>query len=255
MFAQPIRTSRTFEAAITNILEAIERARMRLGDRLPSEDDLAAQLGISRPTLRQALRVLEQAGLLEIRAGKGGGIFMASDLVPSEAISRTVELEEDAVIDVLRGRRILEAAVTALAARTAGDDDFDEIERTIGLMGDHLGDRALVMQADGMFHRAVVRACHNATLQGAMAAVASDLAPIRDAYQGGKEADQVTLDIHSRQLHAMRKGDWATLARVLDEHFRMLEEEFARIVRRDWSDLFGDIAEQMHGIATSGENP
>lgn len=253
MFAQPIRTSRTFEAAIGNILEAIERCRLRLGDRLPSEEDLAAQLGISRPTLRQALRVFEQAGLLEIRAGKGGGIFMASDLVPSEAISRTVELEEDAVIDVLRGRRILEAAVTAVAARTADADDYAEIERTIGLIRDHLGDRPLVMQADGMFHRAVVRACHNATLQAAMAAVASELAPVRDAYQGGKDNDQITLDVHARQLDAMRAQDCVALARVLDEHFRMLEEEFARIVGRDWSELFGDVAVQMHGIATSGD--
>ena len=58
MFVEPVRTSRTFEAAIENLLEGIERAHLRTDDRLPTEEQLAAQLGISKPTLRQALRVL-----------------------------------------------------------------------------------------------------------------------------------------------------------------------------------------------------
>lgn len=237
-FAQPIQTTRTFEAAIENIVEAIERARLRRGDQLPSEGDLSAQLGISKPTLRQALRVLERAGLLAVRQGKGGGIFVESDLVPSDAILGAVALEEGFIVDVLRGRRVLETAATEFAVRVATPDDYGEIERAIGLLRRHLGDRAMVMRADAMFHRAVVRAAHNQTLQAAMRGAVRDLAAIRDAYSGGLGQDERTLDVHTRQLAAMRSGDHGALAEVLDEHFRMLEEAFADAIGRTWVDLF-----------------
>ena len=249
VFAEPIRTTRTFEAAVQKILDGIERNRLRMGDRLPNEDDLAGQLGISKPTLRQALRVLEQAGLLTVRSGKGGGIFITSEIVPHDAIKKTVALEEGAIVDALRGRRVLESTVAAIATISADTEDFEDIERTIEIIRAHLGNREEVMRADSMFHRAVVRACHNDTLEEAMRVVAVNLAPVRDAYQGGATMDAQTLEIHVRQFDAMRKRDLAALAVVLDDHFRLLEDAFAHAMGRDWSELFGDLSGQMLGLA------
>ncbi len=235
---QPIRATRTFEAAIEHLTEAIERARLREGDRLPSEGELAVALGISKPTLRQALRVLELSGLLTVKRGKGGGIVVVSDLVPAVAISSAVALEEDAAIEVLRARRVLERAVALEAARAATAPDLAELERTIVLLERHLGDRPSVFRLDAMFHRALWRACHNATIQNAMRGVARGLAPIRDAYPGGLERDLQTLDVHRRQLDAMRHGDAEALDGVLDEHFRLLEDAFAEGIGRDHAELF-----------------
>ena len=235
---EPIRATRTFEAAIENLTEAIERARLRRGDRLPSESELALALGISKPTLRQALRVLELSGLVTVRRGKGGGIVVASDLVPS-ALSTAVAVEEGAVIDALRARRVLERAVALEALERATDADLAELERTIDLLERHLGERSSVMRADAMFHRAMVRACHNATIQAAMNVLARSLAPIRDAYSGGVERDRDTLDVHRRQLDALRRRDRDELERVLDEHLRMLEDAFAEAIGRSRVALFG----------------
>ena len=236
---EAIRTTRTFESAIEHLTEGIERARLRTGDRLPSESELAEQLEISKPTLRQALRVLELSGLLEVRRGKTGGIFVATDLVPAVAISSAVAIEESVAIDTLRARRVLEHAVVLEAASTCTEIDFGEVERTIELLERHLGERPSVMRADAMFHRALVRSCHNATIQTAMRGIARGLSPIRDAYPGGIERDRATLDVHQRQLRAMRDGDEKELSAVLDEHFRILEEAFAAGIGRDWDDLFG----------------
>jgi len=235
---EPIRTTRTFESAIEHLTEAIERARLRRGDRLPSEGDLAAALGISKPTLRQALRVLELSGALSVRRGKAGGIFLASDLVPAVAVSSAVRLEQGAAIDALRARRVLERAVVLEAAEAATATDYAELERTIELLERHLGERPSVMRADAMFHRALVRACHNATIQAAMRGLARGLAPIRDAYSGGVERDRDTLHVHRRQLEAMRLRDMPALEQVLDEHFRMLEGSFAAGIGRRWDELF-----------------
>jgi GntR family transcriptional repressor for pyruvate dehydrogenase complex len=248
-FVVPLRTTRTFEAAIESIVEGIERARLRSGDRLPTETELALQLGISKPTLRQALRILENVGLLSVRPGKGGGIFLVSELVPAEALSRRVAMEEDAVVDVLCGRRVLEAATTALAMHEAAEEDYEEIERTITLLEEHLGDRSSVIRIDAMFHRAVVRASHNQTVAAAMAGLWRDMAPIRDVYRGGEETDAETLDVHRAQLAAMREGDLVVLNGVLHEHFLMLEETFAKAIGRGWDELFGAIAAPMLEVA------
>ena len=204
---EPIRATRTFEAAIEHLTEAIERAGLRAGDRLPNEGALAAELGISKPTLRQALRVLELSGLVEVRRGKAGGVFVVTDLVPAVAIFSAVKLEEDAAVDVLHGRRVLERAVVHEAMRAATAADISELQRTIDLLERHLGERPSVMRADAMFHRALVRACRNETIQAAMRGVARGLAPIRDAYSGGIAYDRETLDVHRRQLHAMERRD------------------------------------------------
>ena len=250
---EPIRATRTFEAAIEHLTEAVERAGLRTGDRLPNESVIAAQLGISKPTLRQALRVLELSGLVDVRRGKTGGIFVATDLVPAVALysavkleersavdvlrarrvlERAVAVEESAAADVLRARRVLETAVAHEAAARADADDYARLERTVELLERHLGERPLVMRADAMFHRSLVRACHNRTLEASMRGVGKALAPIRDAYSGGLERDRLTLDVHVRQLDAMRRRDEGALDRVLDEHFGMLEDAFAEAIGR-----------------------
>lgn len=236
---EPVRTVRTFEAAIEHLTEAIEQAGLRAGERLPNEGELADRLGISKPTLRQALRVLELSGLVEVRRGKSGGIFVATDLVPSVAIFTAVRVEEEAAIDVLRARRVLERAVAHEAMRVASAADLVELERTVDLLERHLGERPSVMRADAMFHRALVRSCRNDTIQAAMRGVGRGLAPIRDAYGGGVTDDRRTLDVHRRQLAAIRRHDENALEDVLDEHFRMLETVFARGIGRRWSELFG----------------
>jgi GntR family transcriptional repressor for pyruvate dehydrogenase complex len=242
MFAEPVLTERTFEQAIEHIVEGIERQGLRVGDRLPHEGELAEQLAISKPTLRQALRVLERAGLIAVRRGGGGGIFLVAELVPIDLINSYVASEEHQVVDVLIGRRILEAGVSRLAALSATEEDLDAIQRTVDLLERHRGRRPQVFRADAAFHRAVSRACHNRALQTAMRSLGHELAPIRDAYPGGPEQDDVTLDIHRRQLHAMRVRDLDRLDAVLDEHFRQLECAFAEAVGATWEELFGATA-------------
>ena len=112
---------------------------------------------------------------------------------------------------------MLERAVVHEAMRTATAADMSELQRTIDLLERHLGERPSVMRADAMFHRALVRACRNETIQAAMRGVARGLAPIRDAYSGGVAYDRETLDVHRRQLHAMERRDDAALEEVLDD--------------------------------------
>lgn len=238
VFAEAIRPVRAFEPAIENLLEAIERYRLRPGDRLPGETELAKQLSVSQPTLRQALRILERSGLLTMRRGSRGGIFVAAEMIPEDLIQSSIVKEETAVLDVLVGRRILETAVCELAADVANEGDYAELERAVRLHRAHLGDRTLAFQADGLYHRLVVRACHNEALQRAMRGVMRDMSTVRAAYISGLESNAFSLEVHERQLDAMKQGLQDRLRALLDAHFRIVEEAFAAAVNKSWDELF-----------------
>ena len=237
-FVEPVRMIRTFETAIANIIAGIERARLRTGDRLPNESDLAGQLGISKPTLRQALRVLERSGLLVVRQGKTGGIFLNSQFLPTEELTHNIAAEEQVVLETLRARRVVETAVAREAVAVASADDFDEIERTIELIATS-GDMKQVMRADTMFHRAVARASHNRVLAEVMQIVYQNLAPIRDTHtQAIAEARTDMIEVHSLQLQAMRERDVERTLEALERQFRFLEDRFAASMKRTSEELF-----------------
>jgi GntR family transcriptional regulator, transcriptional repressor for pyruvate dehydrogenase complex len=235
-FVKPIRPVRTFETAIDEIVRGIERARLGTGDALPNETQLAEQLGISKPTLRQALRVLERSGLISVRRGKVGGIFMASDFLPLDEISRSLAIEEDAAVRVLRARRAMEMAVSAEAVFAATEEDFAAIERTIELLRVPDLDTDRILRADGMFHRAVARATHNDALFEAHRLVHRRQSAIRHE-QLGNEAERVE-QLHTRHLEALVSRDPEAVRSAVDAHLHFLEDMVAESVSRPWEDLF-----------------
>lgn len=244
-FAEPVRTPHTFEAAVDEIVAGIERARLRRGDRVPNESELARQLGISMPTLRRALRVLQRSGVLDVRPGKGGGIFIASDLLPHDVLAANIAVETDAVVEILRGRRVLESAVTHVASEAATADDYGELERVLRLLAAHRDERDAMLRADAMFHSRIARAAHNRLLADAMRMVGRQIAPLRDLLASGREEAERIVDIHTRQLRAMRAREPEQLDGVLDEHFRLLEERFALSLGQSWQAVFGAAARHV----------
>jgi GntR family transcriptional repressor for pyruvate dehydrogenase complex len=240
-FVDAVESTRTFETAIEQIVEGIERASLRAGDRLPPERELAAQLSISVPTLRQALTVLARSGLLGARQGKGGGWFVVSDLVPFDAISAAVAVEGELAIETLRARRLVEGCIARYVTVTGTDDDFAQLEWSMELLERHLDDRSSVMEADAAFHRALVRAAKSDPLREAMRPISRRMFAIRDAYGGGRPENQHTLDVHRRQVEAMRAKDLDALNLVLDEHLRMLEDGYAEALGRHPEELFAAV--------------
>jgi len=113
----PVATRRTFEEAVEQIADKVKSGDLHVGDRLPSERELAAQMRISRPTLREAVKVLSEAGVLEVRRGQSGGIFVASELIPRELLQSRSEIRVGEVAGVLEARRLLEPRVARASVR------------------------------------------------------------------------------------------------------------------------------------------
>jgi GntR family transcriptional regulator, transcriptional repressor for pyruvate dehydrogenase complex len=235
-FAAPIRPTRTYESAIEGILIGIEQARLREGDQLPNETKLSEQLGISKPTLRQALRVLERSGLITVKRGKVGGIFLASDFIPHEDVAAPPAIADLGAVEVLRARRLVETAVNMEALHAATEDDFEEIERTITLLRGRGITAENILRADTMFHRTVARASHNAVLDDALRVVYRRLTALRHP-QLRSSATRVR-KIHTQHLDALRSRDRDELAVALDAHFHFLEDAVADSLKRPWAELF-----------------
>src|ERR1700735_2441011 len=127
----PVGPRRTFEGAVEQIAERVRLGELSAGERLPSERDLAATMQISRATLREAVRVLVDAGVLAVRAGSAGGMFVASDYVPFELLRSKSDLRLDEIAGVLEARRLIEPRVAQLAAINAREEDFAHLAHTI----------------------------------------------------------------------------------------------------------------------------
>jgi GntR family transcriptional regulator, transcriptional repressor for pyruvate dehydrogenase complex len=226
----PVRTRRTFEEAAQQIAEKVRSGELRVGDRLPGERALAAQMEISRPTLREAIAVLAEAGLLTVRRGPGGGMFVASDVVPVELVRQRSSMRLGEVASVLEARRLLEPRVAQLAAVRAGDADFTALERSIEAMraiveaGYGPADEDRFLQLDVQFHLALARATGNPTVETLMRALIRQLEIARDMAMHAPAVPEWTIDIHERTLAAVRSGDLDEVEAVMDEHLAQLEQ-------------------------------
>ena len=182
--------------------------------------------------------MLERSGVLQVKAGKKGGIFVVSELLPHAAVAGSIAVETDEVVELLRGRRVVETAVAHAAAAAATAEDYAELERVLRLLERQRGDAEAALRADAMFHSAIARATHNRLLVHTMRLVGRRLAPLRDMLAGGAGEIDAIISVHARQLRAMRNREAAQLDAVLDEHFRMLEERFAAAHHHEWGALF-----------------
>jgi DNA-binding FadR family transcriptional regulator len=223
----PVRTRRTFEEALEQIAEAIRAGDLKKGDRLPSERDLSAQMKISRPTLREAIEVLVDSGVLQVRPGPAGGMFVRSEVVPLDLLHERRELRVNEVAQLLEARRLLEPQVAQLAARYGTEVDFAAMERTIALQREATADHLRSLQLDLRFHLQMARATRNDTIVSLMRTVLRQLEIARDmALHGAKGEADLAISIHERTLLALRRRDAKAIRLAMDEHMRFLERRW-----------------------------
>ena len=152
------------DEAIEKIKAMIVSGALQAGDRLPREADLAAELGLSRSSLREAVRALALVNILDVR--QGDGTYVTSLQVPLllEALSFIVDFHRDAtVLEFLRVRRILEPAATAMAAERITGEQADDLEHLLDSLGPTVGLDAMVAN-DLEFHRRIAACSGNSVL-------------------------------------------------------------------------------------------
>jgi DNA-binding FadR family transcriptional regulator len=214
---------RAFEEAVEQIADAVRLGDLLVGSRLPSERELSSQMGISRPTLREAIKVLVDASVLTVKPGPGGGMYVKSELVPRGLLQERSELRVGEVFGILEARRLLEPRVAQLAGLYASEDDYEAMRHSIDLQREFKSDRDRFIQLDTRFHIAIARATRNTTVISMMRNLLRKVEIARDmAIRTPHEPDRA-IELHEETLRAIKSGDPDLIDEAMDEHLSFLE--------------------------------
>ena len=196
------------EAAMERVRSLIMSGRLQPGERLPAEAELSAELGVSRSSLREAVRGLVTAGVLDVRRGDGTYVTSLTPDLLLTGVGAAVELmQDDSILDLLESRRVIEPRVTALAALRATPEQRREMESHVETMATATSHEELIHH-DAAFHAAVARASQNAVLASILTGISRGTVRTR-AWRGIIVADahQRTLEEHRAILAAIRIQD------------------------------------------------
>ncbi|MGD9330751.1 MAG: FadR/GntR family transcriptional regulator [Desulfobacterales bacterium] len=167
MSLQPIVTTRLYQQVAGQIAQLIQTKHWGLGERLPAERDMAQRLGVSRPTVREALVALELQGLVEVRTG--AGVYVKANIPGPVAIVPDDKDPGPSPFDIIDARMLLEGELAAMAAAKIGPAELGGLEEAIAIMADAVraGDQQVASVKDGdfLFHSRIAAVSRNTVLQ------------------------------------------------------------------------------------------
>jgi GntR family transcriptional repressor for pyruvate dehydrogenase complex len=162
-----VSSNRMSEAIVQQIRGLIRSEQLRPGDRLPSERDLGERMGVSRVTVREAMRVLEAGGLIEIRVGARGGAIVTS---PSSTkigtgLADLISLSPLTAAEVTEARQVFELGIIPLVIARATAEDIAELREMVATHQAALKSGEYTMQMSAAFHVRVAACTHNAAIE------------------------------------------------------------------------------------------
>ena len=225
---------RTHDALLQDIEADLRSGKIRVGDRLPGERTLAETYGISRASVREAIRILDALGVLRSSVGSGptSGAIVISD--PSAGLSSALRLHVASsrlpVEDIVETRILLETwAARTGAARTGGDEDLEQAARLLHAMDDPGMDRAAFHELDARFHVALSSLAGNAVVATMMESLSGSIVgyvkDAMDAMDAWPDVLAVLRAQHHGIFDAVQAHDGELAARLLREHIEWFYQQ------------------------------
>ena len=222
------------EFVAQRLLDRIVTANLAPGSSFGTEADLLQQFDVSRPTLRESLRILESQGVLELRPGPGGGIIVTKpgmDIL-AHGLSVHLRLHEVPFIAVLKAREAIEPALAVAAAENATEEELAELQASVDRMRDSK-DQAAFHEENRKFHSIIARASRNPVMEifWAMISILASGAHHGVHFTTGNQ--QHVIDAHQAIVDALRAQDAKVAGELMDRHVRELET----LVRKQYQHL------------------
>jgi len=216
---EPVTAVRAYERIVDQIEQAVLSGRLSPGERLPSERELMVQFGVSRSTVREALRVLQAGEVIRSRAGdpRGPEVLGASPATLQKSMHRLARAEHLGLGELLQFRMLLEGSAYLLAAKFRTDEHLAEMQAAADAMASER-DYHEFSRADVAFHDAVARATRNPLIVvcgEVVRGVVLDLIEDKLAHAEDRRAlMSASLRHHTEVLHAVRAGDGELASRL-----------------------------------------
>ena len=227
--SQPIRGAS--EQVAVQIQHHIQRAGLGPDDFLGREDDLAAEFGVSRPTLREALKLLASGNLIRASKGPGGGIFVARTAEDgmsrslSNSIAMMLETGAVSLEELLDARLILEVPLAGRAAYQAAPEEVERLREAVRAeAAADPDDLEALGSADAEVHRTVAAAAGNRMAEALLGWVFEILQPRLMEVLHGAVVQSAVVEQHEALLAAVEKGDTARAERAMKDHLLYLRD-------------------------------
>ncbi len=230
---------RPAEVVAHRIAEAIRAGDVKVGERLPSELNLSQQLQVSRPTLREALKLLTAAAVLEVRPGSSGGIFVISPSVPTELGGQPLpEMPMEDLAVVMEARRLIEPQVARMAAAFGTAADFQAMHAAVALSEEaarpfhHQRITAeglqLMTLASTRFNIAMARATQNPMMVQIMELLLRRMEPVRMRALADLDDVRGSTNTLAESLAAIESGEPEFIDRATFSRIALLEQSWER---------------------------
>jgi GntR family transcriptional repressor for pyruvate dehydrogenase complex len=224
----PIQVPKVFERVAVQIEQRILDGELHSGDRLPTERELAEQFQVSRTAVREALKILAQKGLVDMRPGRGTIVIDGAHEALQHSLGLVMRLKLGEVggsSSLVEVREILEVEIAALAAERATEQEIAAMLEAVRVMDESLGNADAFIAADNRFHEALAQATQNALILTLVRSIVNLLSEQRKqifATAGGPQRGQVH---HKRILASVIKHDPEAARAAMRAHLQQVRED------------------------------
>jgi GntR family transcriptional repressor for pyruvate dehydrogenase complex len=223
MDIEPVKSTRIYEEIVRQVKQLIAEGKLKSGDRLPPERDLAEKFMVSRTSVREALRALQSRGLIEIRAGEGAFVRDISVDALIEPLALVILPHREAVGELFEARRLLEPAIAALAARRATREELVEMERILDQQASEVAKGRTGMAQDTALHAAIANSAHNRAITRIVNALMDLLTQSREESLHTPGRPTRSHEDHRRILEAIQRRDEVAAHRAMTDHIIAVE--------------------------------
>lgn len=233
-----VAPQRLYRQIAEQLRQLMVSGEFALGSRLPAERDLALQLGVSRPSVREALIALEVQGMIEVRTGSGIYVRRIQPMVSCASLSETdTNAPADwGPLEVMSARLLIEAEVAALAATHAQKSDLKAIKTGLQQMKLEAARDKMPRDGDEAFHAAIAKACGNSvlldTVQRYWQARNGPLFERLGDYFEHPESWQAAINEHEQVLLAIEVHDASAARKAMQKHLKQAHKRYSASWRR-----------------------
>lgn len=226
MMYTPIRSSKVYEQITEQIEQLILSGKLRSGDRLPTERELAEQFQASRTAVREAMKTLAQKGLVDMRPGRGTIVIDGTSQAMRHSLGLMMKVgHAGGAENLVEVREILEPEIAALAAARATEEHIAALQEAVEIMDASLDAADTFIDADNDFHRALAKATQNALILSFVDSIVDLLSEQRKnifSVSGGSSRGQMH---HKLLLAAIRSHDSEAARVAMRAHLQQVRAD------------------------------
>lgn len=220
---EPVKSTRIYQDIVRQIRGLIADGRLKSGDRLPPERDLAERFRVSRTSVREALRALGSLGLVEIRAGEGAFVREVSVESLIEPLALVILTQREAIADLFEARRLLEPPIAGLAARRASPDEVAEMRRILDQQASEVAAGRTGLTQDAAFHTAIADSSQNRAITRIIRVLMDLLTQTREESLHTPGRPERSHQDHRRILQAIEGRDAEVAEQAMLDHLAAVE--------------------------------